>query len=127
MAKETRLNPLFLNTDKAYVFHVKNEAETAAIDITGWALSFMIKRDKTNADASALVSKATSSGIVIAGTYNADPAVNTQRATVTVLDTDTDDLSSGRCPWEFKRTDDGFEAVLGFGTVDLTKSVHKGS
>lgn len=127
MAKQTTLNPLFLNTDKAYIFHIQNEDEDQAIDISGWALSFMIKLSLTDADADALVTKTTASGISIAGLYNVTPASNAQRATVTILDTDTHTLKSGNRSWELKRTDDGFETVLAYGVVPLTKAVHKGS
>jgi len=126
MAKETNLNPLFLNTDFLYVHHVKNAAETAAVDITGWALSFLIKQKvASDEDMPALVTKTTGAGIVISGTYNADPTLNAQRATVTILDTDTVSLTPMRCVWELKRTDDGLETILGYGTVELKRAVHR--
>jgi hypothetical protein len=127
MAKETTLDDLFLNTDKAYVFHILTEDETTAIDISTWALSFMIKTDQGNADATALVTKTIGSGIVVAGLYNATPGSNAQRATVTIVDTDTDTKAPGWKRWELKRTDDGFETVLAFGRVPFRRAVHKGS
>lgn len=122
MAKETALSPLFLGTDFSYVFHVKNEAEDTSIEITGQALSFMVKRDPLEEDDAALLSKSAT----IAGTFNATPSVNTQRATVTIADTDTATLAPlDTAYWELKRTDDGFETVYAYGTVELKRGVHR--
>ena len=122
MAKETALE-LFQGEDRLYVFTVLNVAETAAIDISGWTLSWMVKRYNGDADLSALVSKTTSAGIVISGTFNATPAVNTQVATVTVDDTDTISVSEGTYSHELKRMDAGFETVLSYGVFELIQGV----
>lgn len=118
MAKETTLDPLYLGTDFAYVFTVKNEAETAAIDITGWALSFAIKKHVGQADVDALLTKTTVSGIALT-----TPASGV--CTVTIADTDTDGLAPGMKVWELKRTNDGYETVLAYGTVELRRGVHR--
>ena len=127
MAKETNLtDPVFLGTDHQFRFHVKNDGETASVDITGYALSFMIKADFGDADASALVTVTTAGGgVAISGTYNATPASNTQRATATVADTATDALAEGTRHYELKRTDAGLETVLAYGTVILQRGVHR--
>jgi hypothetical protein len=124
MAKETALE-LYLGTDHTFIHQCLNEDEDAVIEITGWALSWMIKRSRSQVDASAVLTKTTSSGIAISGTYNADPDVNTQLATVTIADTDTDALTAGSCIWELKRTDAGSETILGYGPITLIRSVHR--
>ena len=43
------------------------------------ALSWMLKKRKSDADADAAVSKNNSNGITMNGVYNPDPAVNTLR------------------------------------------------
>jgi hypothetical protein len=114
VAKETNLtgsNGLFLGVDFTYPFTIKNSAETAVVEITGWALSWMVKRYKSDADLSAILTKTTSSGITISGTYNSSPSVNTQVATVAIADTDTASLYQGLYHFELKRTDDGSETV----------------
>jgi hypothetical protein len=127
--KETELQ-LFQGEDRRYIFTVLNVAETTAIDISGWSLSWMVKRNRGDADASALVSKSTAvSGIAISGTFNADPDVNTQIATVTVDDTDTVSSLSvivvpdGLYSHELKRMDAGFETVLSYGDFNLIQGV----
>lgn len=115
---------LVLGNDHQYILHVKNRLETAAIDIALWTLSFMVKRDLNDADADALITKTVGSGIVISGTYNADPAVNTQRATATIDDDDTVDLDEGLVYFEWKRMDAGFETPLSRGTLELVQGVH---
>jgi hypothetical protein len=122
---ETTLEPLYIGSDFTYHLHVKSEDETESLDITGWSLSFMLKRRLEHLDAAALLTKTTPSGITIAGTFNADPDVNTQRATVVIADTETDPLTPGTIYWEFKRTDAGLETPLAGGPVELKRGVHR--
>ena len=123
-AKETPLG-LFMGTDKKYEFPVLNEAETAAIDVSSWSFSFMVKTSKEDADAAAILTKATGSGIAVSGVYNADPNTNLQRVVVTIQDTDTDGATPGTRYWELKRTNDGVETVLAFGEMKLRRGVHR--
>jgi len=123
---ETTLNPLVIGTDFSYPFHVKNEALDTSINITGYALSWMLKRSIHDADLSASVTKTTAGGgVVISGTFNATPASNTQRATVTIADTDTDALAPGVYYWELKRTDAGLETPIAYGKVPLVRRPHR--
>lgn len=125
MAEETATE-LFLGEDRLFEFHILDaDVSTTAINITGWALSFMIKKRRSDADASALVTKTTVSGIAIAGTFNATASSNTQRATVTLADTDSSSLNPGLAYYELKRTDDGFETVLAYGPITLKQGVHR--
>jgi hypothetical protein len=126
MAKQTAVSgddALFQGEDHTFVFTILTEAETAAIDITGWTLSWMVKRNKSDADLSALLSKTTAAGIVISGVFNSAPATNTQIATVTVDDTDTTAIPEGLYHHELKRMDAGFETVLGYGIFELVQGV----
>jgi hypothetical protein len=124
MAKQTNLQ-LFIGTDFTFQFAILNGAETAAQDVSAWAISWMIKTDPNIADASASITKTTSSGISVTGTWASAPASNTQRAVVTVDDTDTTSLAAGLYYWELKRTDAGSETVLAYGSIDLKRSVHQ--
>lgn len=120
MAKETD-QTLWIGTDFQFVFHIKNEAETAAVDITGWTLSWKVKRSVSHADSETVLSKTAT----VSGTFNSDPAVNTQRATVTIDDTDTDGLTAKTYRYELKRTDAGQETVLAYGALELKQPVHR--
>jgi len=127
MAKETAAT-LFLGTDFQYILAVLNEAETAALDITGWSISWMVKRLKSDTDANAILTKVSTGGtpaIVIAGTFNATPSVNTQRATLALVDTDTGTTAPGLYHYEFRRTDEGFETVLAYGPIRFVRGVHQ--
>lgn len=125
MAKETPIE-IFLGTDVLLEYTILDSDEDAAVEITGWALSFMIKPTRITLDADALVTKTTAGAtITISGTYNADPDTNTQVATVSILDTNTSTLDPQNAWWELKRTDDGFETVLAYGRVNLIRSVHR--
>lgn len=116
---------LFLGTDRQFRVHVLNADGSAAVDITGWALSFKIKAHAADPDTRAYLSKDTAGGAVtIAGTFDSGLLVNTQRATVAIDDTDTDDIPLDRGVWELKRTDAGFETVLAYGPVTFIRSIH---
>lgn len=124
MAKKTPAH-LFLGEDHQFVFTILNDAETAVVDISGWNISWMVKRRKTDLDAAALLTKTVGAGIVISGIFNAAPAVNTQVATVTVADTDTTSITEGLVYYELKRTDNNSETVLAYGTLELLRAVHQ--
>lgn len=124
MGKETAA-ALRIGTDFEFPFTIKNGDESTCINITGWALSFIVKRREEDTDAAALLHYTVGAGIVISGSFNADPSTNTQVATVTVADSDTDGLHPGLRYYELKRTDAGLETVLAFGRLDLIRSVHR--
>lgn len=115
-----------LGTDQDYDFTIYTSAAQATVrDTTGWACSFIVKRKPTDTDLQALVTKTTGSGIVTSGVFNAVPATNTQKSTVSILDTNTDGLSAGTYHWELKRTDPGSEARIGFGVIVFNQTLHR--
>jgi len=121
MALEQTISPddhWFLGEDKELVFTIyTDDTKTACLDVTGYALQWTLcKRE----GAAALITKATGgNGITIAGVYNADPALNLQRVTVTILKTDTDPFLPGAYRQRLRRTDTGFATVFTFGDVAL--------
>lgn len=125
MSKNNTIADLGIGEDHTFPCTILNATETLAVDITGWSLSWMIKILPADADIAAILTKTTTAGgIVIAGTFNATPSVNTQKATVTVLDTDTDLLEPGVYYHELKRMDSGAETTLITGFLELVRRVH---
>ena len=116
-----------IGTDRpTYDFTVYTSSDQDAItDITGWTLSFLVKRRPTDADVDALVTKTTAAGIVISGVFNASPAINTQKATVTMVDTETDAIAAATYYWELKRMDAGSEQRIGYGRIAFNQTVHR--
>jgi hypothetical protein len=108
-AVQTHLSQ-FIGVDHQYVM-----TEADGTVLTGFALSFMIKRRASDLDADALVTLTTSGGAI---------SISGAAATVSVADTDTDSLSAGSYAWELKRTDAGAETVLGYGQLRLMRGVH---
>lgn len=121
MAIETALE-YFLGTDTAFDFTIYTSKSRSQIrDISSYTLNFMIKRNKSDADGSALFS----GSATVTGTFNADPATNTQKATAQIADTDLPvSTTAGQVHWELKRTDAGAESVLAFGPMLLRRPVH---
>jgi hypothetical protein len=112
----------WLGTDKIYDFTVyTSSAKTAIRDVTGYTTSFKVKTLLSDADSSAIL---TASGTV-SGVFNSSPSVNTQKISVTLVDTDTDtEITPKVAYWELKRTDAGSEATLAFGRINLRRAVH---
>ena len=89
--------------------------------MSGWALSWQLT---TKPGVAAVVTKTTPSDVSITGTFNASPALNTQRIIVTLLDDDTAGLPATTYWHELKRTDAGLEEVLAHGSLALQQPVH---
>lgn len=106
--------------DKRYDCAILNKAKTEAVDLTGWALSWLVKVRETDADASAVITKTTANGgVIVTGIYDPLPTVNAQVARVTVSDDDTSALALALYHHELRRTDAGFETPLIEGSFHL--------
>lgn len=108
----------YLDEDKGLVITVYQSDGTTPQSISGWSLSWMLKRRLTDADASAILTKTTASGIALT-----TPASGI--CTVTIADTDTTSIASGDYYHELKRTDAGYESVLVTGKAVLLRGVHR--
>lgn len=114
----TAENEFFLGEDKTLTFTIYQSNGVTAQDITGWAISWMLKKDATDDDVNAKITKTVGSGITLTTPLSGI-------CTVTVADTDTASLRPGLYQHELKRTDDGFETVLAYGTCYLGRGVHR--
>lgn len=121
MAIQTALTHI-LGDDATFQFTVyRSKAKSAIRDISSYTMTFMVKRNKSDADGSALFS----GSATVSGTYHADPATNTQVAQVTIADTDLPtSTTAGQVHWALKRTDAGAEQVLAYGRMLLIRLVH---
>lgn len=123
---------VFIGTAKDLEFVIyEDETQAAAIDITGWDLLWEMRL--TDRSDTVLISKETGSPteVAIAGTFNADPAQNTQKVTVHILADDTyaDWLSPPEVlvkpniyRYALRRTDDGSEMILTFGEIQILQA-----
>lgn len=109
----------FTGEDKSLIFTVYQADGTTVQNITGWALSWMVKKRRTDADADALITKTTSSGIALTTPLSGI-------CTVTVTDADVANIRGGELYYhELKRTTDGAETVLSYGKFGLRQAVHR--
>lgn len=123
MAKTVNIghnDEFFTGEDKTVRFTVAQADDVTPQDITGWTLSWMVKRKPTDVDASAVITKTTASGIQLT---TPEQGI----CTVSVTDDDTTTLKAGLYYHELKRTNPGVETVLSQGTVTLRQSFHKGA
>lgn len=114
----TKDDDWFTGEDKSLVFTIYQSNETTAQDITGWALSYRLKRSPADADGDAVLTKTTGSGIALTTPLSGI-------CTVTIEDTDTDSLDPRTYFHELKRTNAGNETVLTTGSVLLQQAIHR--
>jgi hypothetical protein len=109
----------FLGEDKILgPFTVYQQNKRTPQNITGWSISWMLKRDLDDLDVAAALTKTTAAGITL--TTPTSGILN-----ITIADTDTDALEPGRYYHEVKRTDAGQETVLAIGVCVLKRGVHR--
>jgi hypothetical protein len=99
-------------------FTVYQQNKRTAQDITGWSVSWMLKRSLEDPDADLVLQKTTSAGITLT-------TPTSGILSITIADTDTDGLEPGKYYHEVKRTDAGQETVLSQGTCVLKRGVHR--
>lgn len=103
---------LFVGEDK--VLHLEVVDTTSVpVDITGWAIRFLV----VSSTASVVIDKVAT----ISGVYSATRSVNTQRAVVTLTDTDLS-VPDGTHRHSWKRTDDGSETMLAYGDCIIERA-----
>jgi hypothetical protein len=108
----------FTGEDKRLTFTVVQGGTTTPQNLTGWGLSWMVKRKYADADASAIVAKTTPTDITVSNPL-------TGVCTVVVSDSDISAMKAGVLyHHELKRTDAGLETVLSYGTLMLQQAVH---
>lgn len=110
----------FTGEDKGYGFTIFEEGSTTERqDMTGWSLSWMVKRHKRDLDVQALITKTTADGITLTNAAEGECLVALSKA-------DIQQIKGGQPYYhELKRIDDGFEAVLSFGSYMLNQAVHR--
>ena len=129
----TAVDHVFLGEDKILEFAIyADHAMTTPVDVSGWDLIWVLRKKDGSADP-ALIEKETGDGITVVGAFDSDPAANTQRVRVTLLDTDTYDpeaspaveLRKGKYRHSLKRLDDGSETILVFGSFQFLQATSR--
>lgn len=107
---------LFVGEDKTFRHEVL-DAAGLPVNIAGWTILFDVRKTATAPDP-AIFSKSAS----IIGVFNAVRAVNTQRAEVTLTDTELNTIKAKKYQASWKRMDDTVETVLGWGPFTPQKA-----
>lgn len=89
-----------------------------AIDMTGWAVKFDVRKADTSLLADVIFTKTAS----ITGTYSATLASNTQRAVVSLTDTEMLTVTNRTYRYSYKRIDDNSETILARGNFIVEKA-----
>lgn len=107
----------------------EDHEQTTVMDMTGVPLIWSLRKRDNSAEP-ALIEKSTEDsppGIVVEGTFNADPLVNTQEVVILLHDTDSWDetvsppvrLRQRKYRHALKRMNDGAETVLAWGSFQF--------
>lgn len=97
-------------------------------DVSGMTFGWTLR--KTPKASTVLIQKTMLDGISITGTFNADPAINTQRVRVALSDKDTYDpdasppvhIKGGNYHYALKRLDTGVETIVTWGKFTLLQA-----
>jgi hypothetical protein len=110
----------FTGEDKNFNFTIYQADGETAQNITSWTLSWMLKKDRRQADSAAKLTKTTENGgIEISSEVDG-------RCTVVIEDTDTDTEVPAGVYWhELKRTNAGNETIITQGKATIRKAVHQ--
>jgi hypothetical protein len=101
---------LFVGEDKTFRLELLDTALTTPVDMAGWVVKFFVRLKDGTADPAIFDKTAT-----IIGVYNSVRATNTQRAEVTLTDTELNTVTAKTHRYSWKRMDDGNETVLAYG------------
>lgn len=114
----------FTNTSRNLDFEILDSdpaenADAAPINITAFSMEWNLA-DSSALNATKLID---SHAVTVTGVYNADRTLNTQRARVGILASETDDILGDKTYYhELRRTGVGLEAVLSFGDAYIWQS-----
>ncbi len=114
----TASDNVYIGSDKSLTIPIYQSDGKTRQDITGWALSWMLKASIHDADASAVITKTTVNGITLS-------SPTTGVCVVTLSAADTLSLDPATYVHELKRTTPGSEDVVTDGTFVLKRGVHR--
>jgi len=104
---------LFVGEDKRITFQVLSDGSAQPlnepVNILTWLIHFVVR--KSDASPALMLEKQAT----LAGIYNIDRALNTQRAVVTLEDVDLNLLKAKTYRYSLKRMDEAAETILFYG------------
>jgi hypothetical protein len=107
---------LFVGEDKTFTLETLNASEVP-VDMLGWTVLFDVRKSDKAPDPAIFSKSAT-----IVGVFNVVRATNTQRAQITLSDTEMNTVSGRTYRYSWKRMDDGVETVLARGPFVVEKA-----
>lgn len=124
-------DPIFIGEDRTFrcqlVKRDSTGAEVVEGDVSANAYIFTLKQDPDDASAEFTKDSGVGNGITFAAGdtagYPKELAGANTVAVIAVDDTDTDSLTEEPYYFDVKRTDDGSEAVIAYGTIKFTKGI----
>lgn len=116
MAEESTIGgggSIFVGEDKTLRFGpLKSKDDpTVGVDMTGWNMVFDVRKKDKSPDP-AILSR---TDFALVGVFNVLFSSNTQRAALFLSDDLLNLFAAKQYRWSWKRTDAGFETVLGYG------------
>jgi len=122
MTLSLRRGDAYVDTRRLVITAV--DAAGVAIDLTGTAIRFMVKAALNDADADAILSKVTGSGITLADPQS---GATLGKAYIAIAAADTTSLRAGRYWYELEATDSIGVITLAAGTFMLVADLIRGA
>lgn len=107
---------LFVGEDKTFRLELI-DADEVPVNMAGWSILFDVRKLVTSLDPAIFSKTAT-----VTGVYNVVRALNTQRAVVSLTDTELNTVKARTYQHSWKRMDDGSETVLSRGPFTPEKA-----
>jgi hypothetical protein len=107
---------LFVGEDKTFTLETLDSSDIP-VNMLGWTVLFDVRKSDKAPDPAIFSKSAT-----IVGVFNVVRATNTQRAQVTLSDTEMNTVSGRTYRYSWKRMDDGVETVLARGPFVVEKA-----
>lgn len=107
---------LFVGEDKVLILELIDTSDLP-VNMAGWTLLFDVRKKDDSKDPTLLAKTPSLTGI-----FNASRSLNTQRAVVTLTDTEMNLFKEQTYRHSWKRMDDGSETVLAWGDFSPQKA-----
>lgn len=115
----------FMGEDKILELTIFQQDGVTPLDVSALPLEWNLKKTDKASDPGIFTKGTTAGDLTIVGTYNVDPAINTQRVWLTFTPSDTDSgLVKPNVAYRhsLKRLDSGSNAILTFGSFTFLQA-----
>jgi hypothetical protein len=126
----TEAHEFFLGEDKFIDLAIFDEDEVTPLDVTGMSLEWNMRKKDNSPDPPLLVKQLSNGTLSIIGTYNINPAINTQRVRLKFVPADTwatPQVIKAHIAYRhsLKRLDSTMKNILSYGSITFMQATER--